>query len=51
MQIPSFGKIAMVWYRAVMRPAKGPFMTAVVVRLGDVLPTVPHNILNTGAFL
>jgi hypothetical protein len=41
----------MVWRRAVMRPAKGPFMTAVVERLGDVLPTVPQNILNPGALL
>ena len=34
---------------AVMRPAKGPLMTAVVEPLGDLLPTVPDNILNPGA--
>jgi hypothetical protein len=41
----------MLWHLAVMRPAKGPLMIAVVERLDDVLPTVPHNILNPGAFL
>ena len=44
----------MLGHLAVTRPAKGPFMTAIVERLGDVLPTVPHNILNVlnpGAFL
>ena len=39
----------MLRHLAVMRPAKGPLMTAVVERLGDVLPT--HNILNPGALL
>jgi hypothetical protein len=49
--IPQYGISSMLWRHAVVRPAKGPLMTAVVERLGDMLPTVPHNILNPGALL